>query len=229
MRISIGTPLFAAAITAGLLLYAAPTASAFGLQSSPETDRSTGSNGFGFSIPGGDELGAPPEADPANPSGEEPANAIPEVHYDLSTLPPAVAAMREKIIAAARSGDETQMRAVIGLSNPPPVFSPTGEGDPIDILKAASGDTAGLEVLAILLDVLDAGWVVKGGGTPQVRYIWPYFAELPPNALDRRQLVEAYRVLTAGDMEEMRAVGSYEFYRLEIAADGRWLMFMAGE
>ena len=30
-------------------------------------------------------------------------------------------------------------------------------------------------------------------------------------------------VLTAGDFEEMRAVGSYEFYRLEIAADGRWL------
>ena len=59
--------------------------------------------------------------------------------------------------------------------------------------------------------------------------IGPYFAELPPDALDRRQLIEAYRVLTAGDFDQMRAVGSYEFYRLEITADGRWLMFIAGE
>ena len=221
MRISIGANLFAAAIAAGLFLHAVPMASAFGFQSSPETDRTTDGNGFGFSIPGGNELNT-------LPSGEESARAAPQVHYDLSTLPPAVAAMRERIIAAARSGDEAQMRAVIGLSSPPPVFSPTGEGDPIDILKAASGDTAGLEVLAILLDVLDAGWVVKGEGT-QARYVWPYFAELPPSNLDRRQLVEVYRVLTAGDFEEMRAVGSYEFYRLEIGSDGRWLMFMAGE
>lgn len=227
MRISIGAHLFAAAIAAGLSLHAVPMAFAFGLQSPAEPNRSTG-GGFGFSIPGDSGLNAQPDGGVDSP-GAEPATGVPEVHYDLSTLPPAVAAMREKIIAAARSGDEAQMRAVIGLSSPAPVFSPTGEGDPIDILKAASGDTAGLEVLAILLDVLDAGWVVKGEGTPQARYIWPYFAELPPSSLDRRQLVEVYRVLTAGDFEEMRAVGSYEFYRLEIDADGRWLMFMAGE
>lgn len=221
MRISIGAPLFAAAIAVSLSLCATPMAWAFGVQSTPETNRSPGS-GFGFSIPGSSG------SDVGNPSGAEAESPLPEVHYDLSTLPPAVATMREKIIAAARSGDEAQMRAVIGLSNPAPVFSSTGEGDPIDILKTASGDKAGLEVLAILLDVLDAGWVVKGEGT-QVRYVWPYFAEFPPNALSRRQLVEVYRVLTAGDFEEMRAVGSYEFYRLEIGADGRWLMFMAGE
>ncbi len=222
MRISIGAPLFAAAIAVSLSLCAMPMARAFGVQATPEANHSPGS-GFGFSIPGADA-----DSGVANPPSEEAESPLPTVHYDLSTLPPPVAAMREKIIAAARSGDEAQMRAVIGLSNPTPVFSSTGEGDPIDILKTASGDKAGLEVLAILLDVLDAGWVVKGEGA-QVRYVWPYFAEFPPNALNRRQLVEVYRVLTAGDFEEMRAVGSYEFYRLEMAADGRWLMFMAGE
>ena len=228
MRISIGATLFAATIAASFLFCDASMTFAFGLQSPTETGRSP-SNGFGFSIPGGDGSGVGTDTRSASPPDEETPHPLPEVHYDLSTLPPAVAAMREKIIAAARSGDEAQMRAVIGLANPPPVFSSTGEGDPIDILKAASGDTAGLEVQAILLDVLDAGWVVKGEGTPQVRYVWPYFAEFPPNALNRRQLIEVYRVLTAGDFEEMRAVGSYEFYRLEIASDGRWLMFMAGE
>ncbi|WP_370674938.1 hypothetical protein [Pleomorphomonas sp. PLEO] len=228
MQVSIGTMLFAATIAASFSLWSAPMSLAFGTQSPTETNRSP-SSGFGFTIPGGDGSDAEPGTGFATPPHEEAADSLPEVHYDLSTLPPPVAAMREKIVAAARSGDEAQMRAVIGLSNPAPVFSSTGEGDPIDTLKAASGDTKGLEVLAILLDVLDAGWVVKGEGTPQVRYIWPYFAEFPPNALNRRQLVEVYRVLTAGDFEEMRAVGSYEFYRLEIAADGRWLMFMAGE
>lgn len=228
MRVCSGALLFAAAVAVGFLFSAPPVAQAFGVQSSPETERAPG-GGFGFSIPGGDGLGVEPDSDFSNPPDDEPTGPLPEVHYDLSTLPPAVAAMRDKIIGAARSGDETQIRAVIGLSTPPPVFSSTGEGDPIEILKAASGDTAGLEVLAILLDVLDAGWVVKDEGTPQARYIWPYFAELPPQNLDRRQLVEAYRVLTAGDFEEMRAVGSYEFYRLEIASDGRWLLFMAGE
>ena len=228
MRISIGAPLFAAAIAASLSLCAAPVASAFGLQSPPENGRSP-SNGYGFTIPGGDGSSVGPGAGFANPPDEPSASSLPEVHYDLSTLPPPVAAMREKIIAAARSGDEAQMRAVIGLSSPAPVFSSTGDGDPIDIMKTASGDSGGLEVQAILLDVLDAGWVVKGEGTPQARYIWPYFAEFPPSELNRRQLVEVYRVLTAGDFEQMRSVGSYEFYRLEIGADGRWLMFMAGE
>ncbi len=226
MRISIGANLFAVAIAAGTLLCVVPTAYAFGLESPSETNRSSG-NGYGFTIP--NEAGPSSGTGLAPSSDEGQAGSLPQVHYDLSTLPPPVAAMREKIIAAARSGDPAQMRSTIGLSDPAPVFSSTGEGDPIDILKAASGDSAGLEVLAILLDVLDAGWVVKGEGTPQVRYVWPYFAELPPNSLSRRQLVEVYRVLTAGDFEEMRAVGSYEFYRLEIAADGRWLMFMAGE
>lgn len=222
---SIGALLFAAAIAAGLSC-AAPPALAFGTQSPVDAGRPSGGSGFGFSIPGNDSgFGTALPDQPA----EQPAAPLPEVHYDLSTLPPAVAAMRDRIVAAARSGDEAEMRQVIGLCSPPPTFSSTGEGDPIDILKAASGDDAGLEILAILLDVLDAGWVVKNEGTPQARYIWPYFAELPPDALDRRQLIEAYRVLTAGDFDEMRAVGSYEFYRLEIAADGRWLMFMSGE
>lgn len=226
MRISVGTTALAVMMAVGLSFCIAP-ASAFGLQSSPEPNRSPNS-GFGFTIPGDDSNALPGTGSTPSPSEGE-TSPLPEVHYDLSTLPPTVAAMREKIIAAARSGDEAQIRAVIGLSSPAPVFSSTGEGDPIDILKTESGDAAGLEVLAILLDVLDAGWVVKGEGTPQVRYVWPYFAEFPPNALNRRQLIEVYRVLTAGDFEQMRAVGSYEFYRLEIAADGRWLMFMAGE
>ena len=117
---SIGALLFAAAIAAGLSC-AAPPALAFGTQSPVDAGRPSGGSGFGFSIPGNDSgFGT------ALP--EQPAAPLPEVHYDLSTLPPAVAAMRDRIVAAARSGDEAEMRRVIGLCSPPPTFSSTGDG-----------------------------------------------------------------------------------------------------
>lgn len=191
---------------------------AFGVEAPTPSTPPLG-NSFGLSIPGKDALTAPSMA----------TKALPAIHRDLATLPPAVAAMREKIIAAAKSGDYNEMRKVVGLSDPPPVLSPDSDVDPIDAMRTGSGDPAGLEVLAILLDVLDAGWIVKDEGTPQARYVWPYFADYPLEAVTPAQLVEIYRVLTSGDFEQMRADGSYEFYRVEIAGDGRWLLFMSGE
>lgn len=211
--------LLAAALTGLLVVLPLSPAAAFGVQSPSGTVNPPLSNGFGFHVPG------PTQQAPA----ETQATTLPEIRRDLNSLPPAVAAMREKIIAAAKSGDYEQMRRVIGLSEPPPVLSSTGEGDPIDAMRSGAGDPDGLEILAILLDVLDAGWVVKDEGKPQARYIWPWFAEYPPEDLTPPQLVEAYRILTAGDFEQMRADGSYEFYRVEIAPDGRWLLFMSGE
>lgn len=174
----------------------------------------------------GDETDTARPTDDGAPSVTGP---LPTVHYDLGELPPPVAAMRLKIIEAAKSGDVEALRPVIELSKPAPLFSSLGEGDPIELLKAASGDDAGREIMAILLDVLDAGYVIRNEGTPQARYVWPYFAEFPPDTLTPRQLVELYRVMTAGDFDEMRGAGSYEFYRLELGADGRWLLFMSGD
>jgi hypothetical protein len=36
-------------------------------------------------------------------------------------------------------------------------------------------------------------------------------------------------LLTAADYEEMRSYGSYTFFRVGIAPDGRWLFFLAGD
>lgn len=202
-----------------LFLGMASSAAAFGVEARPETNRPP-VNGFGLQLPG---------SAAHSPAEQRLEPSLPDIRRDLTTLPPAVAAMREAIIAAAKSGDYGRMRAVIGLSEPPPTLSADGEGDPVEAMRAGSGDPDGLEVLAILLDVLDAGWVVEDEGTPEARYVWPWFAAYPPDALTPPQLVEAYRVLTAGDFEQMRADGSYEFYRVEIAADGRWLLFMSGE
>jgi hypothetical protein len=101
--------------------------------------------------------------------------------------------------------------------------------DPVAFLKAASGDDHGREVLAIMEEVLDAGYVHLNAGTPQEIYVWPYFFGLPLDKLDPRQRVELYKIITAGDYEEMVTFNSYIFYRLGITPSGEWAFFVTGE
>lgn len=199
-------------------------------------------------LPGGGSLviprdGTPFSAEPPEPDFIEddpdgvraPATAdhssgpVPEVRYGVDALPPPVRATREAVIAAARTGDPEQLRALIERATPPTRVSSLDGGDPVEVLRAESGDEEGREVLAILLDVLDAGWVRVDAGTADERYVWPYFARYPLEALTPPQMVELFRILTAGDFEGMRAAGAYGFFRVEIAADGRWAAFLAGE
>jgi hypothetical protein len=174
-----------------------------------------------------DEIDDPP---PFDDRGSAPVPGdLPVVGYGVEALPPAVRETREAIIAAARTGELETLLPLIGRTDPPPAFSSLDGSDPLDILRAESGDEEGREVLAILLDILDAGWVRVDEGTPRERYVWPYFARYPVDALDPPQMVELFRIMTAGDFEGMRAAGAYVFFRTEIAADGRWLLYMSGE
>ena len=65
-------------------------------------------------------------------------------------------------------------RRAVSLGNP---------GDPIEYLKALSADADGREILAVLLEVLEAGFTHSGEGTSEELYVWPYFAEYPLQAL----------------------------------------------
>ncbi|MDR3493741.1 MAG: hypothetical protein P4L82_03975 [Ancalomicrobiaceae bacterium] len=149
----------------------------------------------------------------------------PEIHKDLDSLPAAVAAMRTKILEAAYSGDMEKLRAVIQQNATPPVFSVNEVVDPIDYLKGQSGDGAGLEILAIMTDVLEAGWARVDAGGPNEMYVWPYFATIPLDKLSDRQMVELYKFVTSGDFEEMKSGGKYSFYALGIGPDGVWHYF----
>lgn len=174
-----------------------------------------------------DDLETGPGADfPASPRVSGPP---PEVHYGIEDLPAPVRATREALIAAARTGETEKLRPLIEKTDPPTAVSSLDGGDPIEVLRSEAGDEEGREVLAILMDVLDAGWVRVDAGTPRERYVWPYFARYPFDALTPPQMVELFRVMTAGDFEGMRAEGAYTFFRVEIGADGKWLAYMSGE
>jgi len=169
-------------------------------------------------------------------SGEEnPLNdadrsfALPEVQHDPALLPEPVRQLREILIAAAATGDIEKLRQIIEIGPTPPLLSFAPIGDPIEHLMALSGDAEGREILAILIEVLEAGYVHVDVGTDQEMYVWPYFARYPLAALTAEQMVEVFTLLTAGDFEEMKLFGAYIFYRLGIGPDGTWHFFVAGD
>ena len=61
-----------------------------------------------------------------------------------------------------------KLRALMQAQPEPPAVSFGDPGDPIEYLKALSGDAEGREILAILLEVLESGFVAcrrgDGGG-----------------------------------------------------------------
>ncbi|MGE0501362.1 MAG: hypothetical protein AB7O76_10470 [Rhizobiaceae bacterium] len=175
----------------------------------------------------------PPQAPPveeARPPAVDPEEPIPDVLYDVAAVPAPARRMRELIIEAARAGDLEGLRPLIGTGADITQLSFTEiEGDPIEHLRQSSGDIEGQEILAILQEVMEAGFVHLDPGTPEELYVWPYFVGLPLEKLDPRQRVELFKIVTAGDYEQMLTYGAYNFYRVGITPEGRWVFFVAGD
>lgn len=169
------------------------------------------------------------DKDPARPNFD-PDAPLPVIEYDLSKLPEPVKATHAKLVEAAKSGDAENLRALIGSGEETTQFSLGGTTeDPLKYLLSLSGDEGGQEILAILLEILDAGYVHLDAGTPQELYVWPYFFAIPLEKLDKTQKVELFKIVTSGDVEDMKSFGAYIFYRAGISPDGRWRFFLAGE
>lgn len=169
-----------------------------------------------------------PESDPYLDEDDEIVK-IPDVQYGEDKLPAAVRQMRKDILEAAINVDFKRLKLVYDANDEPPTLSFDETGDPIEILKKNSGDPEGLEILAIMIEILQAGWVHKNPGEADEMYIWPYFTEMSLDQLSKKQKVELYEIVTASDVEEMETFGSYIFYRLGIGPDGTWYFFVAGD
>lgn len=173
-----------------------------------------------------DEESAPP----ADAAGKPAAPVQPEVIYDLDRLPEPVRRLHGLIVEACRSGDLAALRPLLGSGETATTLSFGGPvDDPIAFLREVSGDQGGQEILAILLEVLQAGYVHLDAGTPAELYVWPYFFALPLDGLTDRQRVELFTLVTAGDYEDMKNFGAYIFYRVGITPEGRWVFFVAGD
>jgi hypothetical protein len=168
------------------------------------------------------------------PGADDKAADAPEVPVeffsDIAKAPEPVRRMRELIVEAAASGDIERLRPLLGkgVTETQVSIVETDEG-PVETLKGQSGDDEGIEVLAILIDVLASGFVHVGKGTADELYVWPYFAEKSLATLTPPEKVELLRIVTAGDFADMKEFGSYNFYRVGITPDGQWKFFVTGD
>lgn len=171
----------------------------------------------------------PDDGEPAEKTREA-TSPPPPVQRDVSKLPPPVRRMHELLLTTARSGNIEKLRDLIGFGETATTLSIGGlEGDPIAFLKEASGDAEGFEILAILTEVLETGFVHLDAGTDEELYVWPYFIAWSIDQLTPEMKVELYSVLTAGDVEDSQNFGGYIFYRVGIKPDGTWSFFVAGD
>ncbi|WP_421852167.1 hypothetical protein [Oricola sp.] len=199
---------------------------------------------------GGDPIAPPPtdivplpepfnrtmSQDPDNPlavpggGGDAFDSADPVVGGGIEELPEAVRRTRAMIMEAAQRADFEALRPLIGSGEEMTQLSLGGyEGDPVAFLRSLSGDQEGHEILAILIEVLEAGYAIYDPGTPNETFVWPYFVATPLEDLSPTQRVDLFKLVTSGDFEDMRAFGAYIFYRAGISPDGRWRFFVAGD
>ncbi|WP_148227491.1 hypothetical protein [Fulvimarina pelagi] len=156
--------------------------------------------------------------------------ATSKVRYNAEELPRPVRDLRGRLMEIARSGEIEGLRPYIETGAEETVLSFGGSvDDPIEFLKASSGDDDGIEILAILLELLEAGHVVLEPETENALYIWPYFAQARLDQLTKPQKVELFEIVTAGDYQMMLEFGAYNFYRLGITPEGRLAYFVAGD
>jgi hypothetical protein len=131
---------------------------------------------------------------------------------------------------ACLTGDIEKLRPLISVGdNATQLSFGVVEGDPVDFLRNLSGDDQGQEILAILYEIMAAGYVVLDRGEPSEVYVWPYFFAVPLDSLDSRQRVELFKIVTAGDYQDMKNFGAYIFYRVGISPEGKWVFFVAGD
>lgn len=153
-----------------------------------------------------------------------------EYSSDPAKLPEPVRKLREQIIEAATSGLPERLRPLIGSGEGRTQIPAAEAGDdPIEALKAISGDEDGLEILAIILDLISSGYAHINAGEPDEVYVWPYFAEKNIQALSAPEKVELLRIVTAGDLMGMQDYGSYNFFQMGLTPDGRWKFLSAGD
>jgi hypothetical protein len=228
-----GAFLFGATTASATALAGGSTASVMPFEQAVASDQvaapATGAAGSSLTAP--DDEGqdsAPAEQDVSRPN-IDPNAPPPTVEYDLAKLPDPVRELRERIIAAAKTGSIEALKPLLGSGSTGTDVGGDSGSDPIAFLRSLSGDNDGREILAILIDILDSGYVHLNAGKPNEIYAWPYFFAYPIGKLTPPQMVELFRIMTAGDFEDMKSYGAYIFYRVGITPDGHWRFFVAGE
>lgn len=169
---------------------------------------------------------------PQKQSPAPPLERVSEPMSDLASLPPRVAAMREKILEAVEARDIEALRPAIEWNETPPIFArggvaPKGFSQTVEFLKSRSFDGRGAEILGVLKAIFEQPYVKTARG-PLVTYVWPAFAmkQRPDPAPDERlAMLACSRFANLGAHND---IGLPLVERVGIGADGTWHYFWSG-
>ena len=151
------------------------------------------------------------------------------VSDDLTKLPQAVQDKRAALIEATKSGDIAALKPIMEAQTAPPRVSFGDPDDAIGYLKTESADGGGLEILAILRDLLEAPYAKIGATSAEPSYVWPYLAMADVTALTPAQMVDAYRIMPADQAKDLAGMGAWYYWRVFIDENGEWSAFVAGD
>lgn len=148
-------------------------------------------------------------------------------------LPPPVAEMRDRLLAAVASGDIEDLNEPLAWNELPIVFGSAEDGDdPIAHWQRISADGKGIQVLedmgrALALPParLAIGRDVENAGV----YVWPYLSERALDRLTVEEEKDLRTLMTETEAKKMREGGTWTWWRLVIGADGTWHAFQKGE
>jgi hypothetical protein len=157
---------------------------------------------------------------------------LPEISRDNTNLPTAVAEMRDAIISAARSGRLEELLIPVQWNELPPDFGAKSVKETFAQWQKQSADGSGREMLAQLINLLEAPHAVirQGRDVENAKiYIWPAFAELPLTKIPPALHVEFLRLMPASEAKRMITQGYYDGLGLAIGADGTWHAFKKTE
>jgi hypothetical protein len=169
------------------------------------------------------------EAQKARKAEPAPAASVVRLEHDPARLPEKVREMRDAILAAARSGDIEALRTPLEWNELKPEIGGSQGADPVAVWRKASGDGEGREILAVLIDVLEAPYAVVDAGGKDARFVWPGYAEVALSSLSPADEVGLYRLLRPAEANAMRDAGRWTWWRLVIGADGTWHSFVKAE
>lgn len=153
----------------------------------------------------------------------------PTISNDISALPKPVQRKREAILAAAATGDIEALRAVFADQEFPPTVSFGEPDDAVAYLKDVSEDDEGRQILGLLIDLFSLPYAYYPDVEGPKTYIWPYLSDLSPNELTPEQITDAYRLLNHEQIQELREMDAWYFWRTGISETGEWTSFVAGD
>jgi hypothetical protein len=153
------------------------------------------------------------------------------VSSEIGNLPEPVRKKVLELSAIAKSGDISLLTPILQADQTRVSF-----GDPEDAtayLKQNSADGEGLEILALLANILEAPFAaVDGGEGPEGGsfYVWPSLAYYESLAgLSAADRVVAYQIMGYQGFEEMKGLDAWYHWRVYIGDNGQLQAFVAGD